>query len=771
MAGNIQQNVIPTAPPKDEAQIEGVLERVTYHNPQTGFSVAKLALKQDGDICTVKGILGGVAQGEHVQVWGTWEEHPDYGRQFSARALMLVMPETLLGIEQYLASKIPGVGHVLAKRIVKAFGQEVFEVLDNDPHRLQEVPKLPSKVIATIEDQWQDLKAQREVLVFMHTMGMGGAIADRVYRQYGAMSMEVLRTNPYRLALEVHGIGFYTADTFAMRQGLDANATARIEAGVLHTLHNMQTQGHTAAQVTDLAQRAAELLKVEYHQARHALEMLIKSGMLRVLEHSLPAKKQAASSQNSQALKASQSADDERSLLQSPARLHETNLVQTVRMHRAEAEIVARLQAIQSAEPRFKASKPDAAIAWGEKQTNIVLTQAQRRAVKAALSHKALVLTGGPGTGKTTIIRFMLQLTTEGSFRVALTAPTGKAAKRLSEVSGKHASTIHRLLEAGQKGFARNKERPLEVDLVIVDECSMVDALLMEALLVAIPNHARLVLVGDVDQLPSVGPGRVLADLIESRIALVERLETIFRQAEVSRIVANAHAIRLGNTPNLAPPAADERSDFYFVNEEDPEEIARKILLIVSTRVKEAFGFDPMQDVQVLTPMHRGVVGAAALNRVLQNSLNPAGKPKREMTQKEVVFREGDRVMQVRNDYEKQVFNGDVGEIITCLPQEHTLRVRFDEHEVEYKRKELDALALAYAITVHKAQGSEYPAVIVPLTTQHAVMLRRNLLYTAITRGRKLVVLVGAKRALNLAINNARQEERCTGLRQRLLAL
>ncbi len=767
MLGDMQQGALKPArnPGKDEEQIEGVLEHVTYHNPQTGFSVAKLALKQDGEICTIKGILGGVESGEHLQLSGTWEEHPDYGRQFSARAFMLVAPETLAGIEQYLAAKIPGVGRVLAKRIVKAFGKEVFEVLDNSPERLQEVPKLPKKVIEAIEEQWHDLKAQREVLVFMHTMGLSSAIAERVYRNYGAMSMEVLRTNPYRLALDVQGIGFYTADAIATRQGLDLNAPARIEAGVLHALHALQIKGHTASSPHNLAQDAATLLQATYSQAEQSLEMLIKSGMLRVLKPpSLSTTPQARTQPPNTEPHAPQNTAPNTPPIAEV-------LVQTVRMNRAEEGIVKRLQAIQSAEPRIKANKPEAAIAWGEEQANIVLTDTQRRAVKAALSHKASVLTGGPGTGKTTIIRFMVQLTAEGSFQIALAAPTGKAAKRLSEASGRAASTIHRLLEAGKQGFGRNKERRLEVDLVIIDECSMMDVLLMEALLNAIPDHARLVLVGDVDQLPSIGPGRVLADLIESQITPVERLETIFRQSELSRIVANAHAIRLGKTPNLALSIPHEKSDFYFVNEEDPDAIARKILLIVTERVKHAFGFDPMQDVQVLTPMHRGVVGAAHLNRILQESLNPGNSAKNEFKQKEVVFRQGDRVMQVRNQYEKQVFNGDVGEIITCLPQEHILRVRFDEREVEYNRKESEDLSLAYAITVHKAQGSEYPAVIIPLTTQHAVMLRRNLLYTAITRGRKLVVLVGTKRALNLAIANVRQEERCTGLRQRLQAL
>jgi exodeoxyribonuclease V alpha subunit len=595
------------------------------------------------------------------------------------------------------------------------------------------VPKFTRKALKAVKTAWKEQKAIREVMVFLHAQGISQLFAERIFDAYGFSAVETIKDNPYRLALDVHGIGFRSADVIARRLGVAPDAPERAEAGIVYVMEEITGEGHTGYPRAKLVERAGSMLEVGRDVVETAVDALVASGLLRALEP--------------------EEGEAEEPFLARP------------RMFRAEAAIAEHLGRIEAGEAGTRFANIAPGIERMEKESGIYLAEAQRGAVLAALEHKLLIVTGGPGTGKTTIIRFILGLVAQAIPTIALCAPTGRAAKRLAEATGRPASTIHRLLEAGPRGFGRNVERPVEAELVIADESSMIDTLLMASLLEAVPDHARLVLVGDVDQLPSVGPGMVLGDLIASKRIPVVRLEEIFRQSERSRITSNAHLIRRGQRPDLARPDGDDLVDFYFMPEGDPARVVEKILAVVTGRIPERFGFDPKADIQVLTPMHKGLTGATNLNAELQAALNPKGE---EIRLGDHHFRIGDKVMQTRNDYEKEVFNGDMGEITGFDPAAGRLAVTFDEREVAYQRKDLDALTLGYAITVHKAQGSEYPAVVLALTTQHAIMLQRNLLYTAITRARRLLVLLGTDKAIGMALRNVRPELRHTALRRRL---
>jgi len=721
----------------EEETLVGTLETITFQNPETGFLVGRFVPEKEKTQVTVKGLLFNVHEGQSLKLWGNWEEHPQYGMQFAVSAHLHVEPTTTEGIERYLASGvIKGIGPGLARRIVKCFGADTLDVIDETPEKLLEVPKFPRKTLESVKEAWAEHRAMREIMVFLHGHGISQGYADKIFRTYGPASVEVIKENPYRLAMEVRGIGFRTADAIAQRLGHPADSPHRAEAALVYLLDELSQQGHTGYPREALIDRTAEMLDVARTLVEGAFDALVGAGMLRVVKPE----------------------DDDTG---EPYAFRP-------RLDKAERAVAKHLARITDAQAFTTFKDPAARIAEMEREWGLELAPEQREAVEAALRNKVLILTGGPGTGKTTIIRFILELVRGTVPEVSLAAPTGKAAKRLAETTGYNASTIHRLLEAGPYGFGRTADNPVDVELLIVDECSMIDTLLMEALLAAAPDHARLVLVGDVDQLPSVGPGMVLGDLIASGTVPVVRLEKIFRQSERSRITFNAHRIRKGQAPDLARPPGEELADFYFMHEADPQRIVEKIRTMVCERIPQRFGFDPRHEVQVITPMHKGLTGAQNLNRVLQDALNANGDPV-EGGGNEQRFRVGDRVMQTKNDYEKEVFNGDVGEIIGQQPAAGKIVIAFDERDVVYERKELDSIMLAYAITVHKAQGSEYPAVVLPLTTQHAIMLQRNLLYTAITRGRKLAVVIGTEKALWMAVNNARRDERYTRLRQRLL--
>lgn len=728
--------------------LQGTLERITYQNEQNGFLIGRLIPEKADAPVTIRGLLGNVKPGETLKLWGAWEEHPQYGQQFKVESHQVVEPSTLEGMERYLASKLTGIGPQLAARIVKTFGLRTFDVLDEQPELLLEVKKFPKKSLPRVKDEWAAHRAVRDVIVTLNSLGISPLFADRIFAAYGIGAVEAVKGNPYRLALEIRGIGFRSADAIAAKLGIARDSPHRVDAGLLHVMDEILGEGHTGYPEALLAGRAAELLELPRDTVEAGLARLVSDGLLRPM----PAGPGCGTGGESSG--------------EEPA--PGTRLLFGRLMYRLEEEIAERLEEILAAQPLTRLANLPETVAGMERHTGLYLAPEQRAAIEAALEHKVLVITGGPGTGKTTIVRFILGLVAGAIPEVTLAAPTGKAAKRLTEATGRTGFTLHRLLEAGPLGFARDRQRPLEAQLVIVDESSMVDTPLFHALLAALPAYARLVLVGDVDQLPSVGPGRVLSDLIESHRLPVVRLERIFRQSESSLITQNAHAIRRGRQPKLVRQEGAELLDFYFLPEADPQRIVDKIRTLVAERIPERFGFDPKVDIQVMTPMHRGLTGVQNLNRVLQDTLNPDGA---EMTFGELRFRVGDRVLQTRNDYDKDVFNGDTGLVAGWDPAAGILEVKFDDRIVRYERKELDQLALGYAITVHKAQGSEYPAVVLPLTTQHAIMLQRNLLYTALTRGKKLAVIVGTEQAVAMAVRNAKPVVRYTGLKPRLLAL
>lgn len=755
--------------PEAEAQecLEGVLEHITFLNPSNGFLVGRFSQRQDETLCTVCGRIGIVRAGESLRLWGHWQEHPRYGAQFSVQNHLIVEPNTLFGVERYLATQIDGLGGTLAKRIVEKFGLETFRVIDAQPQLLLKIPRFPRKVLKTLHSRWELDRARRGFLVFLHGVGIPAGYAERIQALYGADAERSVRVNPYRLASEIHGIGFHTADLVARRLGLAEDSPQRAEAGIRFLLEMLQGQGHTGCPYGLLITRATESLSLPQNSTLQGVDVLRRTGWLRALKirkedacpqqtslnHPNPHEETAATEQNREQQNAApHGTEDEKIMLFSP------------RMERAERSIVENLLRVMGGEATLRPQHIPKAITRLERTSGILLSEDQKRAVSAALEHKALILTGGPGTGKTTIIRFMLELFS-GNGSVALAAPTGKAARHMTEAAGREARTLHRLLEAGPKGFGRNRENPLEAALVIVDECSMLDTQLMRALLEALPSPARLVLVGDVDQLPSVGPGRVLQDLIDwGRLPLV-RLEYIFRQAHAGRIIANAHAVRRGQMPNLDSPSETDRKDFYFVEQDDAQRAAEILRQLVTQRIPKAFGFDPRHEIQVLSPMHAGASGVHQLNEMLQLALNPHGEA---IPFSPRPLHVGDRVIQIRNDYEKEVFNGEIGLIAEQDRDSEQVQIEFDGRVVRYERNDLEYLNLGYAITVHKAQGSEYPAVVLPLLRQHTIMLQRNLLYTAITRAQKLVVIIGSRQAVRRAVFNARPVVRHTGLLQRL---
>ncbi|HTB61303.1 MAG TPA: ATP-dependent RecD-like DNA helicase [Polyangia bacterium] len=722
----------------EDQTLLGTVERVVFSGGDGAFTVARLKLERDGEVITVVGSLVGVPAGASLRLVGRFETTARFGAQFRIEHYTEVAPATLEGLRRYLGSGlIKGIGPELASRIVDRFGIETLEILDRDPTRIGEVAGIGQSRARAVRDAWAAQRQVREVMVFLQGYGVSPAFAARIYKRYGAASIARVRENPYRLAFDVWGIGFLSADKLAAALGVAPDAPARLEAGVRHVLDDESGNGHVFVPRARLCQKAAALLDQPEDDVTAAIDRLARVGEVAIDATVVEDPKDPA--------------------------IYETLL------YRAETALAAGLARLLDAPAPALAVEADKAIAWYEREAGIALARQQAEAVKLALAAKVAVVTGGPGVGKTTIVRGIVSILKRKGLTVALAAPTGRAAKRLADATGAPASTLHRLLEwrPASATFGRCPSNPLEADVLIVDEASMLDVRLGADLVAALASSARLVLVGDVDQLPSVGPGSVLGDVIASGVVPTVRLTEIFRQAAESLIVVNAHRIQEGAEPELGAAAADresDRRDFFFLEEEDPAAAATLIRDLVAVRLPRRYGFSP-QEIQVLSPMHRGELGAGNLNRLLQETLT-AGAPGIERGQR--TLRVGDKVMQVKNDYDKEVWNGDSG----CVEGvgAETLAVRFDDRLVEYSLDELDTLVLAYAATVHKSQGSEYPAVVIPVHTQHYVMLQRNLLYTAVTRGKRLVVLVGTRKALALAVRNADVAARASGLAARLRA-
>jgi exodeoxyribonuclease V alpha subunit len=728
------------APPHDasatvEDTLDGTLERFVFRNEESSFTVARLETTGH-DHVTVVGELVGLSEGLPLRLRGRWVDDRRFGRQFRVASYQLRTPETLVGIERFLGSGvIPGIGPELARRLVGHFGMDTLEVIDRKPERLVEVPGIGAARASRLAAAFAEQRHVQDVMVFLRGHGVSAAFAARIVKKYGKDAINVVRANPYRLAHEIWGIGFRTADAIAEKLGIARDAPERLEAGLLHALETSAEDGHMHLPDDELIATAADLLGA-------APDRLVPR--LAALEaHRLVVREVLGD--------------------RGPCAMMPW-------AHAAEAGAASLLAALARTPGRGLSLDIGAAIHAFEAVTSVTLAGQQRRAVEAALVDKCTVITGGPGVGKTTIVKAIVHLARLVHRRVALAAPTGRAAKRLGEATVMEALTIHRLLEFAphEGGFQRGRDNPLDADLVVVDEASMVDAQLFSALLAAVHPQAQLILVGDIDQLPSVGPGAVLADVIASGAATVIRLTEIFRQAAASKIVVSAHAINHGEMPQLDAPGG-ATSDFYFIARDDPEAARATLVELVAERIPARFGFDPVAEIQVLAPMHRGELGTSVLNRALQDRLNPSSGGT-ELARGERSFRRGDKVMQLKNDYDKSVFNGDIG-VIAAIDVEHgVIAVEFDGRLASYERSELDQLAHAYAVSVHKSQGSEYPAVVIPLATQHYMMLQRSLLYTAVTRGKKLVVIVGTRRAVALAVRNADARRRYTWLAERVRA-
>ena len=702
-----------------------VVERITYQNPENGYSVMRVKVKGYDELVTLVGNLLEVPAGSVLLCEGDWKVDKRYGSQFVAQTWEEVMPATLYGIEKYLGSGlVKGIGPKFAQLIVSRFGLDTIEIIETDIKRLYEVPGIGQKRVEKIAESWEKQKDIKNVMLFLQGYGVSTAYAAKIYRQYGKESIDTVKTNPYKLADDIWGIGFKTADTIASKMGYEKNDLRRLKSGVTYTLSHMAEEGNVYAEEEQLVKSAIELLDADEAPVRQAISEMLQSEDL----------------------------------------IADAEAIYMPPFYYAEVGTANRLnRLLDCVEGSLFNIIPDISVI--SKQTGVEYDEVQAEAIREAVSSKVMVLTGGPGTGKTTTTQGIIAALKAMGLRILLAAPTGRAAKRMSEATGMEAKTIHRLLEYNPKdGYKRNDDNPLEGDALIVDECSMIDLLLMNNLMKAIPAGMRLVLVGDIDQLPSVGAGNVLRDIIDSKRIPVIRLTRIFRQAQESRIVMSAHAINKGVFPDTSN---GKNTDFFFIQQEDPEQAVDTIVKLVKERLPNAYK-RPTSDIQVLTPMQRGVVGAANLNMALQTVLNPGQV---SLNRSGYSFRQGDRVMQLRNNYDKEVFNGDLGYIERVDMEDRTLFVCFDGRTVEYDVSELDELTLAYATTIHKSQGSEYPIVVMPVLMTHYVMLQRNLIYTGITRAKKICVLVGTKKALSFAIRNLSVLKRNTKLKERLNAL
>ena len=699
-----------------------VVEHITYQNPENGWSVMKVKVKDYKDLVTLTGSLLDVPVGSVLLCEGNWKVDARYGQQFVVESWQEVMPATIYGIEKYLGSGlVKGIGPVYAKAIVGRFGLETLDVIENDIERLLEVPRLGRKRVEKIRESWEKQKDIKEVMVFLQGYGVSTAYAAKIYRQYQKEAIKTVQENPYQLADDIWGIGFKTADGIASKMGYGNNDPRRCRSGILYTLNQLAEDGHVYAESEQLVTAAKELLQADEEPIRKAMVDMIEAKDL----------------------------------------IQDDEVIYLPPFYYAESGSAKRLTSLLVNDVSDDiAAEPETD--YGMKKSEIVYDEVQQAAINQAMESKIMVLTGGPGTGKTTTTQGIIEAFKARGKQILLAAPTGRAAKRMTEATGMEAKTIHRLLEYNpMDGYKRNDENTLEGDVLIVDECSMIDIMLFYNLMKAIPANMRLILVGDIDQLPSVGAGNVLRDIIDSRQIPVVRLTRIFRQAQSSRIVMNAHAINAGHFPNISN---GRQTDFFFIKAEDADSIPGLIVSLVRDRLSRAYGYNP-KEIQVLTPMQRGNTGAGNINIELQSALNPNGDA---LTRGGYTFRRGDKVMQIRNNYDKNVFNGDIGFITAVDTNERTLSVVYDGRVVEYDVTELDEITLAYAITIHKSQGSEFPIVVMPVTMKHYVMLQRNLIYTGITRAKKICVLVGTTKALAYAIHNQTVSKRNTRLKERL---
>jgi len=705
--------------------LSGVVERITYSNEENGFSVIKIKSKGYAELVTVVGNLAAVNVGATIRLKGDWKYDSKYGRQFSAVDYRETVPATIAGIEKYLGSgMIKGIGPVYAKRIVARFREDTLKIIEEQPDRLIEVEGIGQRRIDMIKKAWQEQKEIKNVMLFLQSNGVSTAYAVKIYKTYGNQSIDVVKTNPYKLADDIWGIGFKTADKIARQMGYDSNSYERCRSGLVYVLNELSNEGHCYALREQLLEEAAAILELD--------RSLIESTINRMIEEKtvIP---------------------DEGDALYLPA------------FYYSEIGAAGRIRQILAEESRYKSVDIDKILENIQKENNIQYDHIQIEAVKTAVRSKFMILTGGPGTGKTTTTLAVIKVFQKLNAKVLLAAPTGRAAKRMTEATGLEAKTIHRLLEyKPPEGYKKNEESPLECDVLIIDETSMVDIILFYNLLKAVSNDTVLILVGDVDQLPSVGAGNILKDIIESEAVNVVRLTRIFRQAQGSAIITNAHRINRGEPPNLK---GGKNSDFFFIEEEDNQKVVQTITELCSKRLPNYYKVDPVNDIQVLCPMQKGETGAFNLNTVLQEALNP-----NEVFIKYggTVYKLNDKVMQIKNNYDKNVFNGDIGNITSIDTEDRMLTICFDGVNVEYDATELDEVVLAYATTVHKSQGSEYKIVVAPVTMQHYMMLQRNLLYTCVTRAKKVLVLVGSKKAIGIAVSNNKMLKRNTMLAERL---
>ncbi len=720
------------------AHLKGHIERVTFSSEETAFCVCRLKVKGEKKLVTIVGNMVNPVPGEFVELEGKWITHPKFGDQFQVNQYKTLVPATQGGIQKYLGSGlIKGIGPVMAKRIVKKFGINSLDIIEKNIHELAKVEGIGKKRIEMIKEAWEEQKEVRSVMLFLQSHGVSTAYAAKIFKNYGQDAIAIVKENPYRLARDIFGIGFLTADNIAEKLGIGKKAPQRIEAGLEYVLNQLADEGHVCFPYLELCTKVEEMLEVERDLVVQAIADSFQAD--RIVIEDINADTDGFKENN--------------------------KLVFLKQFHVCETSISRRLSTLKTFPKTIRKIDVDKAVEWVNGQIKIQFAPKQEEAIRRSLDQKIMIITGGPGTGKTTIINAIIKILKAAGAKIKLAAPTGRAAKRMSEATWERAQTIHRMLDYSMQifGFKKNDKNPLKCDALIIDEASMIDTVLMHHLLKAIPKGATLILVGDVYQLPSVGPGNVLNDLISSKCFHTVKLDTIFRQAQKSLIVVNAHRINSGEFPIM--PKENKSSNFYFIQKEEPEDILSTIIDLVKTRIPKRFGHHPLNDIQVLTPMHRGIIGAANLNIELQRVLNPKGivfnRGNRE-------FRVSDKIMQIKNNYDKHTYNGDIGCIEKIDFTDQKVMLDFDGRQVEYDFSSMDEIVHAYAVSIHKSQGSEYPVVVIPVATQHYVLLQRNLIYTAVTRGKKLVVLVGTKRALGMAISTVKSFKRHTRLEYRL---
>ena len=710
----------------ETSTIKGVVERITFQSPETGYTVLRFKASRHNDLVTVVGMLMDVVVGTNLEINGVWKVDRKYGQQFEAHTWQEVMPATVYGIEKYLGSGlIKGIGPKYAKKIVAKFGADTLDIIEENIERLGEVEGIGKKRIQQIKFSWVRQREIKNVMVFLQSHDVSSAYAAKIYKAYGNEAVKRVQENPYQLADDIWGIGFKTADTIAVKMGIEKDEFNRLRSGIKYALGELGNEGHVFAYREQLIKKGKELLDVTESQLDEAIERMMKNDDLKV----------------------------------------EEDAIYLPPFYYAEIGAAKRLRMIISAEAEENIFTKDQMVDLGriQKTLGISYDDVQAEAIHRAANSKVMVLTGGPGTGKTTTTQGIIQAFLDKGLSILLAAPTGRAAKRMSEATGREAKTIHRLLEfKPPEGYKRNEENPLEGDVLLVDECSMIDIMLMNSLLKAVPANMRLVLIGDVDQLPSVGAGNVLRDIIDSEAVPVVRLTKIFRQAQQSRIITNAHKVNEGKFPDISN---GKNSDFFFLNREEPEVIAKEIVELVKNKLPNYYKVKP-SEIQVLTPMQKGIIGAINLNQELQKAINPSMEGIRRGG---YIFKQYDKVMQIRNNYDKEVFNGDIGRILEIDTEDNTLTVLFDGRKVLYEASELDELVQAYACTIHKSQGSEYPIVVMPVSMTHFMMMQRNLIYTGITRSKKVCVVVGTMKALGYAVRNITVTKRNTMLKERLV--